>query len=98
MVQKIRQKFFVFQIIAFELGLANSHKIEQDTCYRQSMCQQTPLTFNLTLGDIFSKSTSIKVMEKYDKSTLMEIWQVFGTLSHVDCVNVLRKGASHRVV
>ena len=26
--------------------------------------------------------------EKHDQSTLMEIWQVFGTLSHVDCQSV----------
>ena len=38
MEQKIEKKFFVFTIIAFESGAANSHNPEQDTCYRQSMC------------------------------------------------------------
>ena len=38
MEQKIEKKFFVFQIIAFELGVTNSHNLEQDTCRRQSMC------------------------------------------------------------
>ena len=38
MEQKIGKKFFVFQIIAFELGVANSRNIEQDTCHRQPMC------------------------------------------------------------
>ena len=31
MEPKIEEKFFVFQIIAFELGVANSRNIEQDT-------------------------------------------------------------------
>ena len=38
MEQKIEQKCLVFEIIAFELGVANSHNIEQDTCHRKSMC------------------------------------------------------------
>ena len=35
---KIKKKFFVFQIIAFELGVAHSHSLEQHTCHWQSMC------------------------------------------------------------
>ena len=35
--QEIERKFFVFQIVAFELGVANSHNLEQDTCPRQSI-------------------------------------------------------------
>ena len=38
MEQKTKKKFFVFQIIAFELGVANSHNLEQDTYHRQSIC------------------------------------------------------------
>ena len=38
MEQKIEEKFFVFQIIAIELGIANSCNIEQDTCHRQPVC------------------------------------------------------------
>ena len=38
MEQKIQKKFFVFQILAFELGVANSPNVEQDTCHQQSMC------------------------------------------------------------
>ena len=37
MEQKIEKKVFVFQIIAFELGVANSHNLEQATFRRQSM-------------------------------------------------------------
>ena len=32
--------------------------------------------------------------DKHDQSALKEIWQVFGTLSHVDCQSVLKNGAS----
>ena len=39
MEQKIGKKFFVFQILAFELAVANSCNIEQDTSHRESMCQ-----------------------------------------------------------
>ena len=80
MEEKIQKKVFVFKIIAFELGAANSPDPEEDTCHRQWMCQQTPLGFCISLRDIFSKSVPIRVMKKHEKSTLMEISQVFGTL------------------
>ena len=38
MEQKIEKKFSVFQIFAFELGVANSRNFEQDTCHQQPMC------------------------------------------------------------
>ena len=38
MEQEIEKQFVIFQITAFELGVANSHNLEQDTCYLQSMC------------------------------------------------------------
>ena len=93
MEQKIEKKFSVFQIIAFELTVGYSRNLEQDTWYGQSMCEQTPLRFHVTLGETFSKSTSLRMMKKHDKSTLMEISQVFVTLSHVDCQSVFGNGA-----
>ena len=38
MQQAIHKIFFLFQIFAFEMGVADSHNFEQDTCHRQSMC------------------------------------------------------------
>ena len=38
------------------------------------------------------------MMKKHDKSALMEIFQVLGTLLHVDCQSVFRKNAFYRVV
>ena len=73
MKQKNQKKFLVLKIIAFESGKANSHNPEQDICHWQSMCYETPLRFNISLKEIFLKSGSPRVMEKYDESALMQI-------------------------
>ena len=80
MEQKNEKKLLVLKIIAFESGKANSHNPEQDICHWQSMCYETPLTFNISLRDIFSQSVSPRVMKKYDESGVMQILQEFGTL------------------
>ena len=38
MEYKTEEMFFVFKKTGFELGTANSHNQEPDTCNRQSMC------------------------------------------------------------
>ena len=35
MEEEIEKMFFIFNIIAFELGAINSHNLEQDSCHRQ---------------------------------------------------------------
>ena len=80
MKQKNRKKFLVLDIIPFESGTTNSHTPEQDNCHWQSMCYETPLRFNISLREIFSKSGSPIVMKKYDESALIQISQDFGTL------------------
>ena len=80
MKQKNRKKLLVLNIIPFESGKTNSHTPEQDNCHWQSMCYETPLRFNISLREIFSKSGSPIVMKKYDESALMQISQDFGTL------------------
>ena len=80
MEQKNQKKLLVLKIIAFESGTTNSHNPEQDICHWQSMCYETPLRFNISLREIFSKSGSPIVMKKYDESALMQISQEFGTL------------------
>ena len=37
MEKTLSKNVFFFEIIAFELGVANSHNLEQDTCYRQTI-------------------------------------------------------------
>ena len=80
MEQKNEKKLLVLKIIAFESGKANSHNPEQDICHWMSMCYETHLRFNISLREIFSKSGSPRVTEKYDQSALMEIFEEFGTL------------------
>ena len=80
MKQKNRKKLLVLNIIPFESGKTNSHTPEQDNCHWQSMCYETPLRFNISLREIFSKSRSPIVRKKYDESALMQISQDFGTL------------------
>ena len=92
MEQKNKKKLLLLKIIAFESGKANSHNPEQDICHWQSMCYETPLRFNISLREIFSKSGSSRVMKKYDEISLMQILQEFGTLSHFDCQRVFWNG------
>ena len=80
MEQKNEKKLLVLKIIAFESGKANSHNPEQDICHWQSMCYETPLRFNISLREIFSKSGSPRVIKKYDESALMPVLQEFGSL------------------
>ena len=80
MEQQNQKKLLLLKIIAFESGKANSHNPEQDICHWQSMCYETPLTFNISLREIFSDSRSPRVMKKSDKGALMKILPEFGTL------------------
>ena len=80
MEQQNQKKFLVLKIIAFESETANSHNPEQHTCHWQSMCYETPLRFNISLREIFSKSGSPRVMKKYAESALMQILQKFCAL------------------
>ena len=70
----------VLKIIAFELGTTNSNNPELDICHWQSMSYETPLRFNISLREIFSKSRSLIGMKKYDESVLMQSSQEFGIL------------------
>ena len=80
MKQKNNKKLLVLNIIPFESGTTHSHNLEQDICHWQSMCYETPLRFNISLREIYSKSGYPIVMKKYDESALMHISQDFGTL------------------
>ena len=80
MEEKNEKKFLVLKIIAFESETTNSHNAEQDTCHWQSMFYETPLRFKVSLREIFFKSGSLRVMEKYDESTLMQVLKEFRTL------------------
>ena len=80
MEQNNQKKFFVLKIIAFESETTNSNNPEQNICHWQSIFYKTPLRFNISLREIFSKSASLRVMKKYDERSIMHILQEFGTL------------------
>ena len=73
------KKYLVLKRSAFESGKRNSQNPEQDNCHWQSMCYETPLRFNISLRELYSKSGYSIVMKKYDESALMHVSQDFGT-------------------
>ena len=92
MEQDNLKTYLVLKRSAFESRKTNSQNPEQDNCHWQSMCYETPLRFNISLREIFSKSGSSKVMKKYDEISLMQILQEFWTLYHFDCQRVFWNG------
>ena len=80
MKQKNLKRLLVLKIIAFASGTTNSHNPEEDVFHWQSMCYETPLRFNISLRETFSKSGSAIVMKKYYESFVMKISQEFSTL------------------
>ena len=80
MKKKNQKKLLFLKKIPFQFGTANSQNPEQDNCHWQTMCYETPLRFNISLREICSKSGSLRGMEKYDGSALMQILQEFRTL------------------
>ena len=76
--QKNQQFWLVWKIIAFQSRTSNSHNLEQDICHWQSMSYETPLRFNISLREIFSKLGSLRVMKKYDESALCRFYKSLG--------------------
>ena len=67
MQEKNGKKFLVFKTITCELGSTNSDILEQDTCYWQSICYEATLTFKISLGEVYSKPGSLRVMKNIMK-------------------------------
>ena len=67
MEEKNRKKFLVFKIITCELGSTNSNILERDTCHWQSICYEATLTFKISLGEVYSKPGSLRVMKNIMK-------------------------------
>ena len=72
MEQKIEKILLVSKGIVFALGATNSQNPQEDTCHWQSICYETPLRFNMSLKEIFSRSASLRVMKKFDENALMQ--------------------------
>ena len=77
--KKIDQAF-AFKDNCIWIGTTNCHNPEQDCCHLESMCYETPLRFNISLREIFFKSGSLRVMKKYDESSVILILSKFGSL------------------
>ena len=48
-------------------GTTNSHNAEQDTCHWESTCYEKLLRFNISLREIFLKSSSLRVIKNMMK-------------------------------
>ena len=80
MEQTNLKRILVVKVIAFESGTNNCQNPEQDNCYWQSVCYETPLGFNISIREIISERGSLRVLKKSVKSALMLILQEFGIL------------------
>ena len=78
MEQKNQNKFLVLKITAFEWRAANSHNPKQDACHWESMCYETSLRFNISLGEIFCKSGSLRVMKNMIKVLSCRFYKSLG--------------------
>ena len=77
------EQFSVSEIIVFELVAVNSHYYQENSCHRQSIRQETVLRFQTSLRETFTNSISLRVMRKHEKSVVVMILALFGTLWHV---------------
>ena len=92
MEQKIVKSHFVFQIIALNWECEIPTMLNRIFPIRSQSVTNTPQISPNSRGDI-SGSTSVIMMKKHDKSTLMDILQLFGALSRVDCKNLFWNSA-----
>ena len=59
----MEKKFSVLEISAFELVAVNSPDSNENSCKRQSLCEQTVLRLHIWLGPTFSYSFYLKLMK-----------------------------------
>ena len=67
MEEENETKFSIFKIIAFGAVSKNSHILEQDTSHWQSICYQATLRFKISLKEVYSKASSLRVMKNIMK-------------------------------
>ena len=79
------KKSFVSERIVSELVALNFLHIEENTCHRQSMWQQTALRICIELTQTFTNWSMWTLMNKYGKGSVVQISTVFGPFSHVCC-------------
>ena len=89
--QKNRKKLSVLKIIAFESGTTNSHNPKLDIFHWQSMCYATPLGFNYSVREIFSKWASLGVMKNLIKAVWCKFCQSWGPFIMLTVKGVLER-------
>ena len=98
MEQKIRKSFLVSLIITSELVAVIFHNYKENTCHRHLLHYQTVLRFQTTVTATFFNTTSIRVMNKHDKSATVKIIAVFFSMLIVEqCseTRILRQKSNH---
>ena len=85
MQKEFEKMFFIYERIASELAVFNCLYSEEDSCHRQSICQQTFLRICISLREAFSGSTAFTVSNKYGKGGVVQISTLFGHPYHVAC-------------
>ena len=59
----MKEKFSVFEIMAFEHVARISLSYDENACDPQSMCYQTNLRFQILLKEVFSNSICLGLMK-----------------------------------
>ena len=73
MKKKIEKKFFGFEIITSEFVALNSLYQEQNTCHRDSVCQETVLRFCILTTETFCQTSDFPVINKYGNRGVSQI-------------------------
>ena len=79
MEKKIQKKYYVCEIMAFEIVALNSAYCCRNTCHPQLMRKQTVLKFHIILKVTFSNSIYLGLTKKEGNSGALLISAVFGT-------------------
>ena len=73
MKKKIQKKVFVFEVITSEFVALNCLYQEQNTCHRDSVCQETVLRFCISLTETLCQTIDFPVINKYGKGGVSQI-------------------------
>ena len=77
--QKIQNRSFASEIMAFEIVAGNSAYCCRNTCLRQLMREQKVLRFHIRLKVTFSNSIYLELTRKESNSSAVLISAMFGT-------------------
>ena len=73
MKKKIQKKFFGFEKITSESVALNCLYQEQNTCHRDSVCEETVLRFCILTTETFCQTSDFPVINKYGKRGVSQI-------------------------